>query len=73
MFSAEQIRPVTLILAPSSRSADIVAITEPPPVMSRFIDTMPSRGLSDRPPVSYVMPLPTSTTYGVSLPAPSGV
>src|SRR5258708_6550286 len=36
----------------SARRAARVAITEPPPVMSRFIETMPSRGLIDRPPVS---------------------
>ena len=73
MFSAAHTNPVTRTWTPRSRSEDMVAITEPPPVMSRFIVAIDSRGLSDSPPVSNVMPLPTSTTYGVSLPAPSGV
>lgn len=30
--------------------------------MSNFISSMPSPGLSEMPPVSNVMPLPTSTT-----------
>ena len=52
MFSAAHTSPVTRTAQPSSFSVDIAAITEPPPVMSRFIETMLSRGFSERPPVS---------------------
>ena len=38
-------------------------MTTAPPVMSRFMLTIASAGLIDRPPVSKVMPLPTSTTW----------
>ena len=38
-------------------------MTVAPPDMSVFIAIMPSLGLIDRPPVSKVMPLPTSTTW----------
>ncbi len=40
--------------------------------MSVFIPTMPSTGLTCRPPVSKVMPLPTSTMRGVDAVAPAG-
>jgi hypothetical protein len=39
-------------------------MTTAPPVMSRFMFTIASPVLMDRPPVSKVMPLPTSTTVG---------
>ena len=42
-------------------------MTTAPPLMSRFMVRMPSAGLMDRPPVSNVMPLPTSTTVGSAL------
>jgi hypothetical protein len=42
------------------------------PDMSVFIPSMPSTGLTCRPPVSNVMPLPTSTTRGISAVAPAG-
>ena len=51
--------------APGSRprrARPCTAITTAPPVMSRFMLTIASPGLIDRPPVSKVMPLPTSTT-----------
>ena len=48
-------------------------MTTAPPDMSVFIGTIASRGFSDRPPVSYVMPLPTSTTRGVSASKSGGV
>ena len=51
----------------------MVAMTAPPPLMSRFIVSMPSLGLMSRPPVSKVMPLPTRTTVGMRLVAPRGV
>ena len=70
-FSAAGTRPMTLTGHCTSRSAAIVASTAAPPDMSRFIDSMPSGGLMSRPPVSKVMPLPTSTTVGVDLSAPT--
>ena len=51
--------------AADGRERAIVASTTAPPVMSRFMLTIASPGLIDRPPVSKVMPLPTSTTCGV--------
>ena len=71
-FSAAGTSPTTLTEQWTSRSAAIVASTAAPPDMSRFIDNMPSGGLMSRPPVSKVMPLPTSTTVGVFLVAPRG-
>ncbi len=62
MFSAAATRPVTRVRTPSADSADMAAITAAPPAMSVFISCMPSLGLSDSPPLSKVMPLPTSTT-----------
>ena len=62
MFSAAATSPVTRTGAPSAASADMVAITAAPPAMSVFISFMLSLGFSDRPPLSNVMPLPTSTT-----------
>ena len=47
---------------PSRAAASTVASTTPAPLMSVFIVTMPSRGLMLMPPLSKVMPLPTSTT-----------
>ena len=61
MFSAAATSPVTRDATPSRPSADMAAITAAPPAMSVFICTMPSGGLSDSPPLSNVMPLPTST------------
>jgi hypothetical protein len=55
-FSATATSPVTGMSTPSSASAPIAAITTPPPVMSRFIVIIASPGLSDRPPVSKVIP-----------------
>ena len=64
-FSAAAISPVTLTGQPTAASAPSTEITTPPPVMSRFMVVIDSAGLIDRPPVSKVMPLPTSTTRGV--------
>ena len=61
MFSAAATNPVTRDVTPSRPSADMAAITAAPPAMSVFICFMPSAGLSDSPPLSNVMPLPTST------------
>ncbi len=72
-FSAAGTRPTTRTGQSTSRSAAMVAMTAPPPLMSRFIVSMPSLGLMSRPPLSKVMPLPTSTTVGVRRLAPGGV
>jgi hypothetical protein len=40
--------------------------------MSRFMLTIASPGLIERPPVSKVIPLPTSATVGVRRPALGG-
>ena len=61
--------PTTLIFRPISATARNVPSTEPAPHMSYFISSMPSPGFSEMPPVSNVMPLPTSTT-GAALAAP---
>ena len=51
----------------------MAAITAAPPLMSRFMVSMLSLGLMSRPPVSKVMPLPTSTIVGVRRVASRGV
>ena len=56
----------------SAASAAMVAMTTAPPVMSRFMFTIASPGLMDSPPVSKVMPLPTSTTWPRALPRAAG-
>ena len=48
-------------------------MTTPAAAISVFIGTMDSRGFSDNPPVSKVIPLPTITMCLVSLPASAGV
>merc|ERR1719276_344350 len=74
-FSARQStkcngRPMPPHLAAVSQAPKSPA--EPP--MSRFIPHMPSRPFNAAPPVSKVMPLPTSATPGLpSAPAPSWV
>ena len=65
-------RPVTRTGTSSSRQADSTASTIAEPDMSVFMPSMPSAGLTCRPPVSNVMPLPTSTTRGVDAVAPAG-
>ena len=64
MFSAQQSRAVTLTRAPRAGSAVITDRTAAAPAMSVFIAIMPSDGLSEMPPESNVMPLPTRTTCG---------
>ena len=64
MFST---RPIAATRWTGSFRAAIVAAaasTAAPPAMSHFIVSMPSLGLSDRPPESKVTPLPTSATSG---------
>ena len=64
-FSAAATSPTTGTGQPTAPSAAMVAMTAPPPVMSRFMLAIASPGLMEMPPVSKVMPLPTSTTGGV--------
>jgi hypothetical protein len=61
MFSAAATMPTTLIGSPSRTTACITPNTEAAPHMSNFISSMPGPGLMLMPPVSKVMPLPTST------------
>ena len=61
-FSAIGSRPVTRSWQSIAGRAAITAATTAAPVMSRFMVTMDAPGLIERPPLSKVMPLPTSTT-----------
>ncbi len=64
MFSVIGTTPTTSIGAFSSEIARIAPMTAAPPAMSSFIRSMPSAGLIEMPPVSKVMPLPTSPSTG---------
>ena len=64
MFSVVGTTPITRIGAFSSAMARIAQTTAAPPAMSSFIRSMPSAGLIEMPPVSNVMPLPTSPSTG---------
>ena len=64
MFSVVGTTPITRIGASSSAAARSAPITAAPPAMSTFIRSMPSAGLIEMPPVSNVMPLPTSPSTG---------
>src|SRR5580698_2420914 len=70
MFSQVGTMTTRLIFRPISTTARSVPITEPAPSMSYFISSMLSPGLSEMPPVSNVMPLPTSTTGAALAAAP---
>ena len=72
-FSAAATSPTTRTGQSTADRAASTDMTTAPPVMSRFIVVIASAGLMDRPPVSNVMPLPTSTTVGVRRPARLGV
>jgi hypothetical protein len=61
---------VTATGSRSRAAASTVASTAAPPAMSVFISRMPALGLIEMPPVSNVMPLPTST--GCAAPADDG-
>ena len=67
MFSQVGTRPITLIGRPSSATACMTAMTVPAPLMSYFISSICGPGFSEMPPVSNVMPLPTSTTGRLGL------
>ena len=70
MFSQVGTMPTTLTASPISATARRVPSTLPAPDMSYFISSISAAGLSEMPPVSKVMPLPTSTTGLCFLPAP---
>ena len=63
IFSAIQVIPTTLPLWPVCANASIVPNTVAEPPMSYFISSMPAPGLSEIPPVSKVIPLPTKTGH----------
>ena len=69
MFSAIGTVAVTVDRRPSAATGSTAAITAAAPAMSDFISYMPGAGLIERPPVSNVMPLPTSATF-LRAPAP---
>ncbi|MCY1452223.1 hypothetical protein D9M71_691320 [compost metagenome] len=70
MFSAQASRPTRLIAGCSSSTARKVPSTLAAPHMSNFISSMPRPGFRLMPPVSKVMPLPTSTCGASSFLAP---
>ena len=70
MFSQVGTIPTTLTANPISATARMVPSTLPAPDMSYFISSISAAGLSEMPPVSKVMPLPTSATGLCFLPAP---
>ena len=60
MLSVIGVNATTFTATSSAGSAHMVATTAAAPAMSHFISIIDSAGLSDRPPESKVMPLPTS-------------
>ena len=56
--------PMTLTFGFSSAIASIAPTTAAPPPMSDFIISMFCAGLMEMPPLSKVMPLPTSPSIG---------
>ncbi len=70
MLSVSGTKAVTRWRTFSAGRAHMAASTEAPPPLSIFIVIMPSPVLSDRPPESNVMPLPTSARCA---PAPSAL
>ena len=62
MFSQVGITPTTFNFAPMLASDLIAPNTLAAPDMSNFISSMPGGCFSEMPPVSNVMPLPTSAT-----------
>ena len=62
MFSVVGITPITFTGSLISPTAFIVPRTLAAPHMSNFISSISAPGLSEMPPVSKVMPLPTSAT-----------
>jgi len=70
MFSHVGTTPIRLILSFISATARRVPSTDAAPHMSNFISSMPAAGLIEMPPVSKMMPLPTSATGCWRLDAP---
>src|ERR1700742_1439469 len=66
MFSAAHRYPVTFTGSARSATAVTAASTAAAPLMSHFIVSMDFGGLSERPPESNVMPLPTNATVRVA-------
>ena len=60
MFSVQGATAITFTAGASRAIACIEAITAAAPVMSPFMRSIPAPGLSEMPPVSKVMPLPTN-------------
>ena len=70
MFSAQTKSPTTLTLAFSLARVCIIPNTDAAPHISHFISSIAEPGLSEIPPVSKVMPLPTRTSGCLSLAPP---
>ena len=70
-FSQLGIKPTTLMAGLSSASARNTPNTLAAPDMSNFISSISGAGLIEMPPLSKVMPLPTSTVGALLLAAPS--
>ena len=70
MFSQLGISPTTLMAGFNSASARNTPSTLAAPAMSNFISSISPAGLMEMPPVSKVMPLPTSTVGTWVLAAP---
>ena len=70
MFSVAGTMPTTLSGSFMRAAAFIVPSTLAAPHMSNFISSISGAGLSEMPPVSKVMPLPTRTMGAWSLAAP---
>ena len=62
-FSAIGTVAITSTGRPSWATRHTVAITAAAPAMSLFISSIFSAGLMDRPPLSKVIPLPTSAIF----------
>ncbi len=64
MFSVRGAMAVIRMGAPRAAAASMAASTAAAPLMSVFMVSMPAAVLSESPPESKVMPLPTRTTCG---------
>ncbi len=64
MFSVNGVMAVILIREPRAAAASTAPSTAAAPPMSVFMVSMPVAVLSDRPPESKVMPLPTRARWG---------
>ena len=71
MFSQVGMMPTMFTGAFMPASARIAPSTLPAPDMSNFISSISAAGLSEMPPVSNVMPLPTNASGFFDFAAPS--